>query len=37
MTQINGLNTNYQNQQINPDSYAQKYAEQNNISLEEAR
>ena len=37
MTQINGLNTNYQNQQINPDSYVQKYAEQNNISIEEAR
>ena len=37
MTQINGVNTNYQNQQINPDSYAQKYAEQNNISLEEAK
>lgn len=37
MTQINGFNSNYQNQQINPDSYAQKYAEQNNISLEEAK
>ena len=37
MTQINGVNSNYQKQQINPENYAQKYAEQNNISLEEAK
>lgn len=37
MTQINGLNSNYQKQQINPENYAQKYAEQNNISLVEAK
>lgn len=36
MVSINGF-SNFQGPQMDPDAYAQKYAEQNNISLEEAK